>query len=94
MLFRSHDFDVVLLQRGLVDLGKDGVESVLIEHLFAIEVFDDFHRGLALAEAGDLDAALHLILSGLDAFLELFGFDDKAELNLVGRELFKSGGHG
>ena len=63
-------------------LAADGVEALVT-------------RGQArfYVEAGDLDAALHLIISLLEALFELLGFDDEAQLDLVGRQLFKSGGH-
>ena len=84
----------MLLQGLLVDLREDGVEGVLIEHALAVVILDHLHRGLALAEAGDVDAALELVVGGLQALLELFGLHHEAELHLVGRELFKSRRHG
>ena len=85
--------DVVLLQRGAVDVRENNIESVLVEHAGAVIILDDLHRGLAAAEAGDVELLDVLQIRLVDAFIELFTFYDKAQLYLVGRELFKRGSH-
>ena len=85
--------DVVLLERGAVDVRENNIESVLVEHTGAIVVLDDLHRGLAAAEAGDIELLDIPLIRLADALVKFVTFYDEAQLYLVGRKFFKRGSH-
>ena len=85
--------DVVLLQGDAVDVREDDVKSILVEHAGAIVVLDDLHRGLAAAEAGDIELLDIPLIRLADALVKFLTFYDEAQLYLVGRKFFKRGSH-
>ena len=83
----------MLGQRGLINLGEENLESVLVENARAVVILDDLHGCLALAEAGDSDVLYVLLIGLADGLVELGGVHGEAKLDLVGRELFESSSH-
>ena len=67
----SDDAELALLHAGVIAVGGQLVHGVLIEHLAAVHTLDHLPRGLALAEAGDIDILFILqvgLLHGLFKF--------------------------
>ena len=72
----------LLLGNGLsISLRVDLVDGIFIEHAGAVQAFHDLAGGLALAEAGHVDAGTILQVSLLDRSLKLLGTDLDNEFN-------------
>ena len=82
-----HGLEALRLDGRGIHLGEDDVQSVVIEHAFAVHGLDQLAGGLALAEAGDVDTAAHLQICLIHGLVELLGRHDDGQLGLVAGKL-------
>ena len=77
----AHVVQVLLLDGLLIGAGVDGIDGIFIKHAGAVHPLDDLPGGLALAEAGDGDAAAVLQIGLLNSSLELLRSDLDGQLD-------------
>jgi len=87
------DLELVLLDGRAVDLVKDELEGLVIEHALAVHVLNQLARGLALAEARDVHLTANLDVGLVHRLVELRAIDVKGQLDLIAGNLFHSRAH-
>ena len=74
---------IVLGNRRVVCSSPDCVKRILIKYTFAVRFFNDFARGLALAETGDRITARSFMVRGVNRFLKHVAGDCNRQLRFL-----------
>ena len=69
----AHGVKLLLLDGVLKRLGGEDLDGLIVEDVAAVHALDNYARGLALAEARDVYAALELLIRAVDSLLKALG---------------------
>ena len=83
----ADDFQFGFLHRFLNRTGVQVVYSFLVEEAFAVQFFDGFAGGFALAEAGDFDLLHPSLVNLLTGLFKFLGGNGKLQFKFIGRRV-------